>query len=126
MDNPNQVFDDQHRGLTVGVLLGVTVIAFEALAVVTVAPQIAGALSGMALYGWIFSAFLLASLLGITVGGQQADRRGPGLPFLVGVVPFWSWAAHQRLCADDGVSHFGQGGAGARQRRTRDLFLSCH
>ena len=88
MDNPNQVFDEQHRGLTVGVLLGVTIIAFEALAVVTVAPQIAGALSGMALYGWIFSAFLLASLLGITVGGQQADRRGPGLPFLVGVVLF--------------------------------------
>ena len=88
MANPNQVFDQQHRGLTIGVLLGVTIIAFEALAVVTVAPQIAGALEGMALYGWIFSAFLLSSLLGITVGGQQADIRGPGLPFLAGIVLF--------------------------------------
>ena len=88
MDNPNQVFDQRHRGLTIGVILGVTIIAFEALAVVTVAPQIAGALNGMALYGWIFSAFLLSSLLGITVGGQQADLRGPGLPFLVGIVLF--------------------------------------
>ncbi len=86
--NPNQVFDKQHRGLTIGVILGVTIIAFEALAVVTVAPQIARALDGMALYGWIFSAFLLSSLLGITVGGQQADKRGPGLPLLVGIVLF--------------------------------------
>ena len=82
------VFDKDHWALTVGILLGVTLNAFEALAVVTIAPRIAASLNGMGLYGWVFSGFLLASLLGIVVGGQQADSRGPGKPLLVGLLIF--------------------------------------
>ena len=82
------VFDSQHRTMTLGILLGVTLIAFEALAVVTVAPRISEALEGRALYGWIFSGFLLASLLGIVVGGQDADRHGARRPFAVGLLLF--------------------------------------
>ncbi len=37
-------------------------------------------LGEVALYGWVFSAFLLASLIGITFAGEQADRYGPGRP----------------------------------------------
>ena len=82
------VFDSQHRTMTLGIVLGVTLIAFEALAVVTVAPRISEALEGSALYGWIFSGFLLASLLGIVIGGQDADRHGARRPFAVGLLLF--------------------------------------
>ena len=82
------VFHEALRPLTIGILLGVTIVAFEGLAVVTIAPQFASSLGGMALYGWVFSAYLLASLLGIVVGGQLADTRGPGLPFRAGLFIF--------------------------------------
>ena len=82
------VFDSEHRGLTVGIILGITLMAFEGLAVVTIAPEVASNLGGMALYGWVFSGFLLASLLSVVVGGVMADRRGPGRPFTLGLVLF--------------------------------------
>ena len=82
------VFDAHHWALTLGILLGVTLFAFESLAVVTIAPRIATALQGRTLYGWIFSGFLLSSLLGTVVGGAQADRHGPGRPFLGGLLLF--------------------------------------
>jgi MFS family permease len=82
------VFDPQHRGLTVGILLGVTLVAFEGLAVVTVAPRFAEALAGLALYGWVFSGFLLASLFANVAGGEAADRRGPDRPFTLGLLLF--------------------------------------
>ena len=82
------VFDSEHRGLTVGIILGITLMAFEGLAVVTIAPSVAQSLGGMALYGWVFSGFLLASLLSVVVGGVMADRTGPGRPFTLGLVLF--------------------------------------
>ena len=82
------VFDSEHRGLTVGIILGITLMAFEGLAVVTIAPSVAESLGGMALYGWVFSSFLLASLLSVVVGGVMADRSGPGRPFTLGLVLF--------------------------------------
>ncbi|UCH27607.1 MAG: MFS transporter [Trueperaceae bacterium] len=79
------VWDPGHRALTIGLILGVTVVAFELLAVVTVAPKFAEALDGLSLYGWVFSANLLASLLSTVLSGSLADRRGPGLPFFIGL-----------------------------------------
>ena len=81
-------FDKQHWPLTVGILLAITLNAFEALAIVTIAPRIAEALGGMVLYGWIFSGFMLASLLGIVAGGHVADKQGPTLPFATGLALF--------------------------------------
>ena len=88
MADSRGVFDAEHWALTLGILLGVTLTAFEALAVVTVAPQVADALNGKELYGWIFSSFMLAALLSTVVGGQQADAAGPGRPFAVGLTLF--------------------------------------
>lgn len=82
------VFDAQHWALTLGILLGVTLTAFEALAIVTIAPTISNALEGTQLYGWIFSGFMLAALLGTVLGGQQADVHGPGRPFAGGLISF--------------------------------------
>jgi MFS family permease len=76
------------RGLTVGLVLTVTLVAFEALAVITILPAIEDDLDGISLYGWVTSAFQLGLLLGIVVGGGQADRRGPVPPFVAGVLVF--------------------------------------
>lgn len=83
-----RIFDKAHRALTFGILLGVTLVAFEALAVVTIAPRISAELGGMHLYGWIFSGLLLTSLLGTVLGGQWADRHGPGQVILLGIAVF--------------------------------------
>ncbi len=73
------------RTLTIGLVLTVTLVAFESLAVATVMPEVKDDLGGLSLYGWVFSAFFLASLLGIVVAGQLADQRGLTLPFTAGL-----------------------------------------
>lgn len=84
------LFGDGRRPLTVGLVLVVTGIAFEALAVATVMPEVARDLHGIRLYGWAFSAFFLAHVAGVAVAGPIGDHRGPAQPFVVGLVLFGS------------------------------------
>lgn len=74
--------------LTVGILLGVTLVAFESLAVVTVAPRLAEDLGGVGLYGWVFSGFMLASLVGTVVAGRLADTGSLARPLALGLAAF--------------------------------------
>jgi len=76
------------RPLTVGLVLAVTFVAFEALAVATILPLVGRHLGDLRLYGWVFSAFLLASLIGIVVAGTLADRVPLGRPMLAGLALF--------------------------------------
>ena len=85
---PPGLLDRERRGLTIGLLLTVTLIAFEALAVATVMPNVKQDLGGLALYGWAFSGFLLATMVGIIAGGEQADRYGPARPFAIALALF--------------------------------------
>jgi PPOX class probable F420-dependent enzyme len=78
----------QRRALTTGLVLTVTFIASEALAVVTVMPVVVRDLGGLRWYGWAFSGFFLGSVVGIVVAGREADRRGPAVPFVGGVALF--------------------------------------
>ena len=78
----------RHRALTAGLVLTITFVASEALAVVTVMPVVARDLGGLRLYGWVFSGFMLGSVVGIVAAGREADRRGPAVPFVAGVVLF--------------------------------------
>lgn len=80
------IFDHRRRSLTLGAILSVALVAFEALALTTVSPSIAEDFGGVELYGWIFSAFLLFQLVGTVVAGRQADRQGPARPFLIALV----------------------------------------
>src|ERR1700683_3506104 len=77
-----------YRSLTVGLVLAVTLVAFEALAVATVLPVVGRSLGDLRLYGWVFSAFLLSSLIGIVVAGTLADRVPIGRPMLAGLALF--------------------------------------
>ena len=75
------------RSLTLGLILTITLVAFEALAISTVMPQVARELGALenGLYGWAFTAFFLGSLVGIVVVGGAVDSRGLATPFLVGL-----------------------------------------
>jgi MFS family permease len=76
------------RLLTAGLVFMVTVTAFEGLAVPTVLPATLDEFGKLPLYGWVFSGFFLASLVGITLAGLEADRRGATLPLVVGALLF--------------------------------------
>jgi MFS family permease len=82
------VWSPQYRRLTLGIILITLGPAFEGLAVATILPKIVAALGGLSLYGWAFSAYMLATLVGIILAGDEADRRGPALPFIIGATLF--------------------------------------
>ena len=85
---PEGVFSAKHRALTTGLVLTITLVGFEALAVATVLPVVEHDLGGISLYGWIFSAYLLASLVGTVIAGREVDRMGPAKPFALGCLLF--------------------------------------
>ena len=76
------------RLLTAGMVIVVSFIAFEAIAVATVLPVVVRHLGGIRLYGWAFSAFMLAQLVGIVVAGPLVDRTGMLRPTLVATALF--------------------------------------
>lgn len=76
------------RRLTAGLVLTVTLVAFESLAISTVLPEVADDLGGLGLYGWVFSGFFLGSLLGIVGAGQMSDEVGTRRPFVIGLCLF--------------------------------------
>jgi MFS family permease len=76
------------RALTVGLVLAVTFVAFEALAVATILPVVGRHLGDLRLYGWVFSAFLLASIIGVVLAGTLADRVPLARLMLAGLASF--------------------------------------
>jgi MFS family permease len=82
------LFRGELRAMTFGLVLVITLVAFEALAVATVLPAIEEELGGLRIYGWAFSGFLLASLVGITWAGGECDARGVVRPFVLGLTLF--------------------------------------
>ncbi len=82
------VWSPRHRWLTLGLILLTLGPAFEGLAVATILPKIVANLGGLNLYGWAFSTYMLAMLVGLILAGGEADRRGPALPFISGVALF--------------------------------------
>jgi MFS family permease len=82
------LFTPGRRALTSGLVMTITLFAFEALAVAQVMPQVARELGDLHLYGWVFSGFLLASMLGIVVSGGLIDRGGLVRPLAGGFVLF--------------------------------------
>ena len=82
------IFTPRYLALSIGIILAAMTIGFEGLAVTTVAPAIAGDLQGIHLFGWIFSAYLLAQIVGTLVIGRQIDRKGPALLFTIAIILF--------------------------------------
>jgi MFS family permease len=70
--------------LTLGLVSVVAVAAFEALAISTILPAVVHDLGGLALYGWVFTAYALTNVIGLVIAGSLADQHGPALPFALG------------------------------------------
>jgi MFS family permease len=81
-------FGPRRLALTIGLILTVVGVGFEALAVATVLPAVVDDLGGLHLYGWAFSGFLLTQLVGVVIAGLMADSRGPAIPFALSVLLF--------------------------------------
>ncbi len=76
------VLSPRYRALSLGLITSVTLVAFLWLGVATVLPKAAEDLGGIKLFGWAFTAFMLANLFGTVAAGQGADRTGPTRPYL--------------------------------------------
>ncbi|WP_223836966.1 MFS transporter [Paenibacillus oceani] len=88
MSSAQSIFGPRYLALSIGIILAAMTIGFEGLAVTTVAPAIAGDLNGIHLFGWIFSAYLLAQIVGTLVIGRQIDRKGPASLFTIAILLF--------------------------------------
>lgn len=62
--------------------------AFESVATATAMPVVARALDALDGYTWAFTAFVVASLLGMVTAGVWSDAGGPRMPTVVGVAGF--------------------------------------
>ncbi len=82
------IFDGRHRLTTLGIVLVVTVAAIEAMAVAAVMPVTVEDLHGLGLYGWAFTGFFLADIVGIVDAGVRCDRNGPVRPLVGGLLLF--------------------------------------
>jgi len=76
------------RGLTLGLVSTITLVALEALAIGTVMPKVADELGQLELYGWVFSAFFLGNLVGTVIVGGALDRMPIARPFAAGLALF--------------------------------------
>jgi MFS family permease len=82
------LFGGGRLGPCVGAVALISLLAFEAMAVSTAMPAIAGALDGLALYALAFGGPLAASVLAMALAGPWSDRRGAWLPSVAGLLLF--------------------------------------
>src|SRR5262249_33772238 len=75
----------ERRMATTAVLLALVVAAFETTVVTTAMPTLTADLGGRELYAWVFTGFLLASTLGVLLGGRLTDRLGRRGTFVSGM-----------------------------------------
>ncbi len=78
----------RYRTTTLGVLVAITLVAFEGMAVATALPSAARGVHGVAGYGWLFTGFLVANMVGMVAGGGLSDQRGPRVPLVAGLGGF--------------------------------------
>ncbi|MEV4627545.1 MFS transporter [Micromonospora sp. NPDC049523] len=79
------LFGRRFRGLSVGMVALISLLAFEALAVATAMPTIAHALDGLRLYALAFGGPAAAGVVTMVVAGMWSDARGPAAPVWHGV-----------------------------------------
>jgi MFS family permease len=80
------LFTPAYRGLTLGLVSTITLIAVESLAIGTVMPIVVRELGDQELYGWVYAAFYLGNMLGIVLVGTALDRLPIRRPFAAGLV----------------------------------------
>ena len=85
---PTSIFGTGLRRASGGIITIVTMIAFEGMAVGPALPTAARELHGLSAFGWAFTAFLGASVVGMVVAGQLSDSHGPRGALTFGMILF--------------------------------------
>lgn len=85
----DELFGPRRRAVTVGIVLLISLVAFEAMGVGTAMPALVADLGSVRDYSWPFVAFAAATVVGTVAGGRWCDARGPrrvllGAPVLFG------------------------------------------
>lgn len=83
-----ELFGPERRTTTIGLLLLISMIAFEAMGVGTAMPAVVADLGVVALYAWPFVAFSAASVVATVLGGRWCDVAGPRLALLTAPTVF--------------------------------------
>ncbi|MBI3751012.1 MAG: MFS transporter [Chloroflexi bacterium] len=74
--------------VTIGIMAAIAVAALDSTVVGTAMPTIIGQLGGLSEYGWVFSAYLLASTTTVPLYAKLADVHGRKPVFLFGLALF--------------------------------------
>lgn len=82
------LFRGQYRLVSWGVCTLVSLYAFQEIGVAAALPTAVRDLNGMASFGWAFTGFLAASVVGMAGSAYLCDRHGPRLPVTAAVVLF--------------------------------------
>jgi MFS family permease len=82
---PQSIFGSVLRPTSIGLLILITLIAFEAMAVSAALPTAARELHGLGSFGWAFTGFLVANVVGMVASGQLTDSRGPRPSLIAGL-----------------------------------------
>lgn len=90
----NDAIAGARRRIATGAIVAALVVAaLEGTVVTTAMPTIVRELGGLALYPWVFTAYLLASTVGVLVAGTLADALGRRPVFVVGMALFLGGSA---------------------------------
>ncbi|HEX5016036.1 MAG TPA: MFS transporter [Actinomycetes bacterium] len=84
----DSIFGSEYRVLTLGVIAVMSLIAFEAMGVITAMPTAARELDGLDLYAWGATAVTAAALFATASAGGWADHKGPLPPLAAGLTGF--------------------------------------
>ena len=85
-----ELFGPRQRAVTVGIVLLITLVAFENMGVGTAMPALIADLGSVSQYGWPFLAFIATNVIGTVLAGRWSDAHGPkavllGAPAVFGV-----------------------------------------
>jgi EmrB/QacA subfamily drug resistance transporter len=76
-----------------GVMLSIFLGAMESTVVATAMPSVVAALGGMGIYSWVFSGFLLTSMVTMPLWGRLSDLLGRRSMYMVGMCTFLAGSA---------------------------------
>jgi MFS family permease len=85
-----ELFGPSQRAVTVGIVLLITMVAFENMGVGTAMPALIEDLGSVSSYGWPFLAFIATNVIGTVLAGRWSDAHGPravllGAPVVFGI-----------------------------------------
>jgi len=82
------VFSGPYLWTTVTIMSGTVIGSMDSYIVNTSMPRVLGDLGEPQFYAWVASAFILAQVVGLSVGGAWKDRSGLRTPFVLAVAAF--------------------------------------